>query len=1162
MRGKVLLVFLLLVLLLASSSLALPGVRVARAQGVSYYGPPLQGSELGQLSPNAVVSISILLPPRNLNELMLVAQEVSEHQLSPLSRSQVLNLFAPSQEEFDTIVSFLKESGFTITYLSPDRLSVMAQAPAYVVEKVFGVQLDLYRSPDGAVYYAPSGMPRIPGALQGTLVLGLTNRTAFKPQFIVAGRIEHYTFMPANFSGLPALPQQVASAYTYYTPADFEGAYNVTDLMQYSEGASIAIIDAYGDPLIYQDLAEFDAMFNLPPVNLTIIPIGPYHPSLGLLTGWDIETALDVEAAQSMAPYAHIYLIIAANPDNALFEAVDYVVSTDLADVVSMSWGLPENLIAMSGAYTTVPAFTLNYPFADYYFALGAAEGISFFASSGDEGAFDATPTTYGAVLFPSSSPFVTAVGGTTLFVNVTSGSIQFLNSTGTYGYETAWSVSPLYGTSEVASTGGYSSLFPKPWYQYGVVKGFFRTTPDVAADANPYTGFFEIVDGQMLVIGGTSLASPLWAGITADIDGYLGVKLGLLNPLLYNIYRNQTLYNMAFHQITFGYNGKYLAKPGYNLVTGLGSPNAGLLAYAIKYELTRFPSLSIAVTTYQPGAMYAWYMYNSTFQVVAAIWYPNGTPVTQGKFNAYVFTTQGLAMEVPLTFNGTYWVGNVTVEEGLPPNVWTIVVNGTSAGLSGTGATDVYIGTGLTIIAPTPYPYALSIPVNEPFEIEVYAIYPNGTPMTVPSLTAAFYHDGINYFNATLLAVNTTTEPGLYEGTAMLPYPDPQGAYIMYVYSTAPNGNVDGAAYEYVYFGEMVLLGYVITPLNDGTPSVTAGQSLTFLAQVIDPFGFGQFTSQVYVDIYSLNGTLVKQVPLQPAPAPLLGYQIGYFVVPPSMPPGWYDAVFVSEENSSTGPLFGYLNQSFYVAPQQLSATVQSAYYTIEGLWLNVFANITYANGTPVTQGTFIATAIPAQYAPYLMLYGFSVGVPLQYNASLGEWVGKFYIPSVYTSSMTAFGPQGLYSLAGPWYVFVSGEDAAANNLYPVQFPTYVSPQAVPDPVGQALMRYAAIHGAYEISALSSEASGVLSGSHTSPAALTTVPIGSQALASPALTAPTGAQALLPQAQEYTAELGSVEQANAQARASAPPSIIYVALLAAVAFASALAGAQVGKRL
>jgi len=110
---------------------------------------------------------------------------------------------------------------------------------------------------------------------------------------------------------------------------------------------------------------------------------------------------------------------------------------------------------------------------------------------------------------------------------------------------------------------------------------------------------------------------------------------------------------------------------------------------------------LSISVTTYQPGSQFAWYMYNTTFEVEAYITFPNGSTVKSGSFNAYIFTTHGLLEEVPLSFNKTsgLWEASVYVKPGSPPNVWTILVNGTSGAYSGAGATDVYIGVGISII-------------------------------------------------------------------------------------------------------------------------------------------------------------------------------------------------------------------------------------------------------------------------------------------------------------------------------------------------------------------------------------------------------------------------------------------------------------------------------
>ncbi|AFZ69859.1 putative protease [Caldisphaera lagunensis DSM 15908] len=1001
-----------------------------------YYGSSLNGTFISDLPSNTMISFSIFLPPRNYNYLIFIAQQVSNKQMKPLSRNDVLNMFAPSSQEFNEILNTLKSDGFIITYQSPDRFSIMVEAPAYLVEKLFNIKLGLYKSYNGEIYYAPVNTPKIPSFLSNTLIFGLNNYTSFVAPHIIAGKIVNKYFVPNASNKLYALyvkKNQLAGAFTYYTPGDFEGAYNVTNIMKYSNKSSIAIIDAYGDPLIYQDIQEFDSMFNLPPANLTVIPIGPYHPSLGILPGWDIETALDVEAAQSMAPYAHIYLVVASNPMNALFEAIDYVVSENLANTVSMSWGSTENTIALTGFYTSNPLYTeeqlnLGYAYADYYFALGSAEGISFFASSGDNGAYDATPTLYGAVLFPSTSPFVTAVGGTSLFVNVTSGYLSSLNSTGTFGYENAWSVSPLYGTSEVGSTGGYSSLIPKPWYQIGVVNGTFRAVPDVAADANPYTGFVEIVMGSLTVIGGTSLASPLWAGIAADIDGYLNTSLGLLNPLLYDIYQNKTLYDMAFHQITFGYNGYYSATSGYNLVTGLGSPNAGILAEAIK-DIISEPHLEVSVTTMQPGSTYPWYNYNTSFEVVSYITFQNGTSVTTGSFNAYIYTVNGLLEKVPLTYNGQYWVANVTIEPGNPPNTWTIVVNGTSNDLSGLGATDIDVGVGLAIISPFTamlYPFGPPLFPNTPYPIEVYATLPNGMPDTNLTLNAYLIKNGVTYYSTELV----NEGDGTYVGNIFLPYPDPQGVYTLLVNSSL------GSVYTYEYFGEAIYESFVITPVNDGLPSTSPGETVTLAALVFNPIGLGMYTSNVFANIYNLSGYLVAQIPLTPTAS---GLQVGSYTIPANLSPGFYNVVFVSSENTSISPLFGYANQSFLVAPSGLQTTINAVSIAYEGQSIDIYANITYPNGTEVKFGTFTATLIPDQYYSSLLTYSFTVGIPLQYNSTLNEWVGILSLPSL--SNPGIFTGLSSLELSGPWSLTISGESAFGHDIVSTPYNIYLEP-------------------------------------------------------------------------------------------------------------------------
>lgn len=962
------------------------------------------------------VYLSFFLPPSNPSTLFQLAAKVGSGAGRPLTREQVLSMFAPTPEEFDRVVQFLESQGFSIVYESPDRFSVEACAPASTVESVFHTKLYTYRY-QGEIYYAPLTPPQIPGALGGLQIVGLTNRTLVQPQYIVLGRLNGQTL---SKSDLPRSFPEVGLGFaaTYYGPGVLEGAYGVDGLLSQGyagRGQSIAIIDAFGDPTIYEDLAAFDREFGLPPVNLTIVPIGPYHPEQGVFTGWDVETALDVEAAHAMAPNAHIYLVVASNAGNALFEAIDYVVSLDLANVTSMSWGLPENLIGQSGFYYS--GF-LNYPYADYYFALGVAEGITFFASSGDEGAYGGTPTTYGGVLFPASSPFVTAVGGTTLYVDVTSGSIAQKSAKAKYGYEEAWSVSPDYSGATVSSGGGYSTLFPKPWYQASV-DGSSRGVPDVAADANPFTGMVTIVEGQTFVVGGTSLASPLWAGMTAILDEYLGRPLGLLNQYLYEVYANKTLYDMAFHQVVFGYNGAYYASEGYNTVTGLGTPNLPGLAEALE-ELP--PQLEVSVTLGGSGTKYPQFTYGSTVTVAAAASYPNGTSVTTGSFTATVYSLEGAYTSLALSYNGSAWVGSFTVGYGAPPNTWSVVVKGVSGGYVGYGAADLEVGLSVAIFEPVPYPFGPPIPPNQPFTVEAAVTYPDGTPVDNATVVAVFEKGGRPVFNVSMIEVASGVYAGQY---ALLPNV-PQGVYNMVVRANI-SGQV-GEAYTYEYFGEALLFATIITPTIDALPSASPGQNITLYTLSLSAAGDGIFTSNVSVEFYSPNGSLAAKVYLKPAPNTVVfGFlnlffaQEANFTIPQSFAPGFYTVVFNSTYKGPSGTEHGEYVTALYVSPNTLGYHVRTLSEVFEGETVSVEAEIVYPNGTPVTRGVFMVTALPVNYNYVAFIFQSSTGVPMQYDASRGVWLANFTYPSVLSGGFY----QGLAQsyLSGPWAVELTGE-------------------------------------------------------------------------------------------------------------------------------------------
>jgi len=315
---------------------------------------------------------------------------------------------------------------------------------------------------------------------------------------------------PASRRGLdPLSPSQIIGAYNLYSSTG--GA-----------GTTIAIVDAYDDPTIAADLVTFSAHFGLPAANFVEHKMAT---SISANSGWALEISLDVEWAHAIAPNATILLVEATSNSLAnLLAAVSYATNYPGVKAVSMSWGGSE--------FSTEASY-------DSYFS---AAKITFFASSGDNGA---------GVIWPSSSPNVVGVGGTTLN----------LGSNGAVTSETAWS----------GSGGGVSAYEIIPTYQanYGLTYAR-RAVPDVSYDADPNTGVY-VYDSTPYQgssgwwdVGGTSVGAPQWAAIQA-----LGLSANNAN-----FYQDavSAAYASYFRDITSGSNG-YPAGPGYDLVTGLGSP-------------------------------------------------------------------------------------------------------------------------------------------------------------------------------------------------------------------------------------------------------------------------------------------------------------------------------------------------------------------------------------------------------------------------------------------------------------------------------------------------------------------------------------------------------------------------------------------------------------
>jgi len=336
-----------------------------------------------------------------------------------------------------------------------------------------------------------------------------------------------------------------------YTPAQIQAGYgfgsSFNGVPGDGRGETIAIVDAYDDPNIQADLTAFDAQFGLPnPMFARVNQSGgtTSYPPADSSGGWELEESLDVEWAHAMAPGANIILVEAnSSGSNDLLAAVSYAAAN--ANVVSMSWGGSE--------YSTESS-------DDSYFN---QSGVAFVASSGDGGA---------PPIWPAVSPDVLAVGGTTLS----------LSASGAWLGETGWS----------GSGGGPSAYESQPPYQNGTVKqtSTARANPDVAYDADPNTGVavydsipYEGTSYGWIQVGGTSAGAPQWSALLAIADqgraAYGQQPLNNTNPqqVMDILYENPA----DFHDITTGMSTgspHYSAGPGYDYVTGLGSPMASLV--------------------------------------------------------------------------------------------------------------------------------------------------------------------------------------------------------------------------------------------------------------------------------------------------------------------------------------------------------------------------------------------------------------------------------------------------------------------------------------------------------------------------------------------------------------------------------------------------------
>lgn len=518
--------------------------------------------------------------------------------------------FGPSETDLATIQSWLCSAGLTIDEVAKGRLSINFSGTVADVEKAFSTRIHDFRV-EGEVRRANVTDPSIPRAL-APVVTGVVSLNSFPKKAL------HTPPRLVNSSGIQ--PDYSGGGQHYLAPGDFAIIYNANPLYASGtngSGVTVAIVGRTHPSTAVSDWNSFRSNFGLPYNPPNIILNGPDPGDQG--PGEDGEANLDVEWSGAVAPNATIDFVCSASTysTDGVDLSAQYIVNNNLAPVMSTSFGLCESYLGSGNA------------FYNNLWAQAAAQGITSFVSSGDNGVAgcDSASSSSGtgrAVNGLASTPYNVGVGGTQ-FMDSSSPSTYWSSNNNpstmasalSYIPEEAWNESGATSDCPAGDTcsdlwagsGGASSLYSKPSWQVapGVPGDNARDVPDVALTSATHDGYLVVQTGKLYVFGGTSAASPSFAGLMALIVQKTGQRQGNANTLLYQIGNAQYGHggSVVFHDTTVGNNTVpgvtgFSCGVGYDQATGLGSVDANALVGA--FSSGSCPSITLSPSSLPGG--------------------------------------------------------------------------------------------------------------------------------------------------------------------------------------------------------------------------------------------------------------------------------------------------------------------------------------------------------------------------------------------------------------------------------------------------------------------------------------------------------------------------------------------------------------------------------
>ncbi|MCU1303699.1 MAG: putative periplasmic aspartyl protease [Candidatus Sulfotelmatobacter sp.] len=490
-----------------------------------------------------------------------------------LTPEQFAERFGVSEADTEQIVGWLQGHGLEVEEVTAGRRSIIFSGTSAQVQAAFHTQIRAYRI-GGEVHHANAKEPEIPAALIQ----------------VVGGVVSLHDFHsePLHAFARKASPEFSSGGSRYLAPADFATIYDLAPLYQQSingSGQSIAIVARSNIKIA--DVRQFRSMFGLP-VNDPQIIVNGTDPGI-LSPGEETEADLDVEWSGAVARNATIKFVVSksTNSSDGVDLSAQYIVNHNLAPVMSTSFGLCEGWLGSSGNN-----------FLNSLWQQAAAQGITVLVSSGDNGAAgcdsaSASKATNGrGVNGLCSTPYGVCVGGTE-FNDSSNLSLYWAtsNASGTqasavsYIPEIAWNESGP-GAGLWSTGGGMSTVYAKPAWQTGagIPADGKRDVPDVSLTSAGHDGYLIYQEGGLYVVGGTSAASPAFAGVMALVVQGTAARQGNANTAFYSLARKQMTGGASvFHDITSGNNSVpgqtgFIAAAGYDQATGLGSIDASLL--------------------------------------------------------------------------------------------------------------------------------------------------------------------------------------------------------------------------------------------------------------------------------------------------------------------------------------------------------------------------------------------------------------------------------------------------------------------------------------------------------------------------------------------------------------------------------------------------------